>query len=241
MCKQRDEVYLYMPFTFCSSGFLWELWPLLHGAEPAASTYRGSLHPPAATGLAHPHRHEDGAVDVHEQVCVRCTQSAFSPHRPSFPCQPAACQRGTLVQLSEMTFISSVCPSLFSEAQSKLSLGRWTCLVSFDALFYLSLYINTRLDTFFNDKGDSRWKGNFWMPVSFNKATGVKYKDLITLKQFYKKEEKRFYRSRRVKSNELVLFEIYCYICKHEYSKTVKHSFVGLRSHVNALSKKKSW
>lgn len=50
--------------------------------------------------------------------------------------------------------------------------------------------------------------------------------------------KKRFYRL-RVKSNEFVLFEIYCYICKHEYSKIVKHSFVGLCSHVNALLKKK--
>lgn len=44
----------------------------------------------------------------------------------------------------------------------------------------------------------------------------------------------------RVKSNEFVLFEIYYYICKHEYSKIVKHSFVGLCSHVNALLKKKA-
>lgn len=40
-------------------------------------------------------------------------------------------------------------------------------------------------------------------------------------------------------SNEFVLFEIYCYICKHEYSRIVKHSFVGLCSPVNAPLKGK--
>lgn len=45
----------------------------------------------------------------------------------------------------------------------------------------------------------------------------------------------------QVKSQiKFVLFEIYYYICKHEYSKIVKHSFVGLCSHVNALLKKKA-
>lgn len=57
-----------------SAGLLWELWPLVHGPEPAAPPHRGPLHPPAAAGLAHPHRPEDGAANVHEQVHLRCPQ-----------------------------------------------------------------------------------------------------------------------------------------------------------------------
>lgn len=60
-------------FSF-SAGLLWELRPLLHCPEPAAPSHRGPLHPPAAAGLAHPHRHEDGAAHVHEQVRLRRPQ-----------------------------------------------------------------------------------------------------------------------------------------------------------------------
>lgn len=56
-------------------GLLRELGPLVHGAEPAAPSHRGPLHPPAAPGLAHPHRPEDGAANVHEQVHLRCRQA----------------------------------------------------------------------------------------------------------------------------------------------------------------------
>lgn len=63
---------------YFSSGLLWELWPLLHSAEPAAPPHRGPLHPPSAAGLAHPHRCEAGAADVHEQVYLKCTQPACS-------------------------------------------------------------------------------------------------------------------------------------------------------------------
>lgn len=79
-------------FTFRSPGFLRELRPLLHGAEPAASAYRGPLRPPAAAGLAHSHRHEDGAVDVHEQVHLKRSPPAFS-----LTCQPATAKRGTFI------------------------------------------------------------------------------------------------------------------------------------------------
>lgn len=101
--------------SFLSSGLLWELWPLLHCTEPAAPTHRSSLHPSATAGLAYPHRHEVGAADVHEQVYLKCTQPAFS----SFPCQPAACQKGDVdLALKNpscnfvMTFISLTCVCL---------------------------------------------------------------------------------------------------------------------------------
>lgn len=52
------------PFT----GFLWQLRPLVLGAEPAAAAHRGPLHPPDPAGLARAHRHPHGAPRVPGQV-----------------------------------------------------------------------------------------------------------------------------------------------------------------------------
>lgn len=46
---------------------------LLHCAEPAVPTHSGSLYPPTATGLAHPHCYEIGAADVYEKVYLKPT------------------------------------------------------------------------------------------------------------------------------------------------------------------------
>lgn len=92
--EQSDASYV-MWFTFHSSGLLWELGPLLHRTEPAAPTHRRSLHPPAAAGLAHPHRHADGPADVHEQVYLKCTwPDSFLTFHPS-PANLPLAKRGT--------------------------------------------------------------------------------------------------------------------------------------------------
>lgn len=69
----------WISFVIFCSGLLRELGPLLHRAEPAAPPHRGPLHPPAAAGLAHPRRHQDGAADVHEQVQLTGARPAFPP------------------------------------------------------------------------------------------------------------------------------------------------------------------
>lgn len=84
------------PFT----GFLWQLRPLILGAEPAAAAHRGPLHPPDPAGLARAHRHPHGAARVPGQVrlsavagglpgpgCLRSRQA--SPPRPPGSTQPA--------------------------------------------------------------------------------------------------------------------------------------------------------
>lgn len=60
-----------------SSGLLWELGSFLHRAELAAPTNCGPLRPTAPAGLAHPHRCQDGAADVHEQVQLNAGRTVF--------------------------------------------------------------------------------------------------------------------------------------------------------------------
>lgn len=94
--------------SFCL-GLLRKLWSLFHGTKPAAPAYCGSLYTPAAAGLAHPHCHEDGAADVHEQMHLKC----FLPHWPSFPCQPCHLPKGEYLSNTVRSFDTSlVCPHL---------------------------------------------------------------------------------------------------------------------------------
>lgn len=60
-----------------SSGVLWELWPLLVGAEPPAAAHRGALHPYPSPRLAHTHRSAHGAAALHEQM--RLNRSSCCP------------------------------------------------------------------------------------------------------------------------------------------------------------------
>lgn len=109
-------------------GLLRKLRSLLHGTKPAAPAYCGSLCTPAAAGLAHPHRHEDGAADVHEQMLLKC----FLPHRPSFPCQPCHLPKGEYLCNIVRSFETSlVCPHLVRLTALQAGGHRWCPLMDY--------------------------------------------------------------------------------------------------------------
>lgn len=161
-----------------SAGLLWELRPLLHRPEPAAPSHRGPLHPPAAAGLAHPHRHEDGAARVHEQVHLRCPRVFWPLTLHSDP---------TRVSVAKKRNISS---RLIPPSPSPH-------LVDFDVL---AAFVNEVLEDL-TVKKIINWEAN--QRISIIK-----------------------------RSNQMCLFQVYYYSCKHGYSRVVTHSFVGLCFHV---------